>query len=166
MKKIIRLAIVLLCIGMLAGCGSKADGGTDAVQMKDGNTLQTVVDRIEDEVGIQMSADIDDQLFTDLFYIDPETDVEEYAGKMAMSMTSADNVVAVKAKPESRQKVLDGLNKRLADVQASFEQYLPDQYEKSQRGLVIEKGDYLFLLIVGETSEDQEKAQEIIAEAF
>ncbi len=159
MKKIIRLAIVLLCIGMLAGCGSKADGGTDAVQMKDGNTLQTVVDRIEDEVGIQMSADIDDQLFADLFYIDPEADVEEYAGKMAMSMTSADNVVAVKAKPESRQKVLDGLNKRLAE-------YLPDQYEKSQRGLVIEKGDYLFLLIVGETSEDQEKAQEIIAEAF
>ena len=78
----------------------------------------------------------------------------------------SDNVVAVKAKPESRQKVLDGLNKRLADVQASFEQYLPDQYEKSQRGLVIEKGDYLFLLIVGETSEDQEKAQEIITEAF
>lgn len=166
MKKIGQWAIVLLCIGMLAGCGSKAGGGTDAVQMKDGNTVQTVVDRIEDEIGIQMSADIDDQVLTDLFYTDPEADVEEYAGKMAMTMTSADTVVAVKAKPESRQKVLDGLTKRLADVQASFERYLPDQYEKSQRGLVIEKGDYLFLVIIGETSEDMEKAQGIIEEAF
>ena len=166
MKNFRWLAAVLVCIGMFAGCGSKAEGGTDTVQMKDGNTVQTVVDQIENEIGLQMPADIDDQVLADLFYIDPEADVEEYAGKMAMTMTSSDNVVAVKAKPEARQKVFDGLTKRLADVQASFERYLPDQYEKAQRGLVVEKGDYLFLLIVGETEEDLENAKGIVEGAF
>ena len=87
-----------------------------------------------------------------------------------MTMTSADNVVAIKAKPDKKQTVVDGLTKRLEDVRNSFAQYLPDQSEKAQKGQVIEKGDYVFLLILGSDVEkfdaEMENAVKIINEAF
>ena len=158
-----------LCAGLLAGCGGK--GGQEAgPSMKEGESVQTVVDRIVDEVGMQMPAEIDDGILKDLFYIDPASDAEEYYGKMAMTMTSADNVVAVKAKPEKRDAVKEALQKRLKDVQDSFAQYLPEQGEKAQKGQVIQKGDYVFLLILGEMSEtfdsDMEAAVKIVNDAF
>ena len=62
------------------------------------------------------------------------------------------------------------MTKRLEDVQESFEQYLPEQYEKAKKGQILIKGNYAFFLIIGESSEtmdqDMEKAISIINEAF
>lgn len=167
MKKLmVSLLTAVCCIGVLAGCGGKAAAGEE---MTDGQSVQTVVDTITNDVGMQMPADVDDELLKSMFYID-RADTEEYYGKMAMTMTSADNVVAVKAKPGKSAAVKASLEKRLSDVQKSFEQYLPDQYEKSMKGQVIEKGDYVFLVIIGLDSTtydaDMTKANEIIAAAF
>lgn len=52
MKKIFAVLIsAVLCVGMLAGCGSKPAASGDSTEMKEGQTIQTVVDRIIDEVG-------------------------------------------------------------------------------------------------------------------
>ncbi|MEM1483997.1 DUF4358 domain-containing protein [Oscillospiraceae bacterium PP1C4] len=172
MRKTIALFMTfMLSLGMLAGCGSKAEApSVNSVTMENGKTVQSVVDQISEDVGMQMPADIDDSVLKDIFYIDPSTDIEEYYGKMAMTITSADNIVAVKAKPDKKQVVVDGLNKRLEDVRASFAQYLPDQSEKAKKGQVIEKGDYVFLLILGQDVEnfedDMAKAVKYIDEAF
>ena len=172
MKKSVTLFLAaILCLGLFAGCGKEtSSSGDGSAQMKDGESVQTVVDKIVDEIGMQMPSDIDDGIYKDLFYIDTAADCEEYYGKMAMTMTSADNVVAIKAKPDKKQTVVDGLTKRLEDVRNSFAQYLPDQSEKAQKGQVIEKGDYVFLLILGSDVEkfdaEMENAVKIINEAF
>lgn len=170
MKKAIILGLVaVLAAGVLAGCG----GGTSSastVKMKDGQTVTTVVEKIVEDVGMQMPSALDDGIMEATFYIKPADDVEEYAGQMAMTMTSADHVVAVKAKPGKKQAVVDGLTKRLSDVQNSFAQYLPDQSAKAKKGQIIEKGDYVFLVIIGQDETtfdaDMTKAKEIIDAAF
>ena len=169
MKKLISLlAAAVLCAGLLAGCGSK-NAGSASMEMKEGQSVQTVVDQIAEDVGIAMAAPLDDELLGQLFYIDP-SDVEEYYGQISMANVSADNIVAVKAKPDKKDIVVEGLNKRLEDVQNSFSQYLPEQYEKAMKGRVVEKGNYVFLLILGQQSatfdQDMEIAVGIIDAAF
>lgn len=165
MKKILAAAC---CLGLLAGCaqqGEAAGGET----MKEGQSVQTVVDQIADEIGIQMPADVDDTILKDMFYLDA-SEVESYAGKMAMTMTSADNVLAVQAKSGQADAAQEALEQRLADVQNAFAQYLPDQSEKAQKGQVVRRGDYVFLLILGQSTEtydsDMERAIQIIDDAF
>ena len=83
---------------------------------------------------------------------------------------SADNLLAVKAKPEQKDAVIEAMGKRLKDVQASFSNYLPDQSEKAQKGRVVDRGNYVFLVILGESPEtfddDLDRAVKIIDEAF
>lgn len=167
-KAIAMLAAAVCVIGVFAGCGSKG-GAAGTETMKEGQTVQTVVDRIAEEVGVAMPAPVDDAALENLMYIKPE-DAEAYAGSIAMVMTSADNVVAVQAKEGKIDTVKAGLEKRLEDVRKSFENYLPEQSDKAQKGQVIVKGNYAFLLIVGEMDEtldaDMEKAVKIINDAF
>ena len=66
-----------------------------------------------------MPADVDDTILKDMFYLDA-SEVESYAGKMAMTMTSADNVLAVQAKSGQADAVQEALEQRL-DLQAGDE---------------------------------------------
>lgn len=124
-----------------------------------------VVDALDAAIGIAMPSEIDDTLLKELFYIDP-ADVDEYYGKMSVTNTSADNVIAVKPKPDKKDAVKQSLERRLADVQASFEMYLPEQYEKALKGRVYERGDYVLLLILGESTDtfdsDMQKALDVV----
>ena len=156
------------CLGILAGCSQQGEAAGSET-MKEGQSVQTVVDQIAEEIGIQMPADVDDTILKDVFYLDA-SEVESYAGKMAMTMTSADNILAVQAKPGQADAAQEALEQRLVDVQNAFAQYLPDQSEKAQKGQVVRRGDYVFLLILGESSEtfdsDMERAIQIVDEAF
>lgn len=173
MKKFVSiLAAAICCMAVLAGCGSKGGESSSApagAEMKDGQTVQTVVDQIATEIGVAMPSDVDENFLRDMCYI-PTEDMTEYAGKIAIVNTSADNVIAVKAAEGKLESVKAGLEKRLEDVQKSFEMYLPEQYEKAKKGQVITKGDYAFLLILGESAEsadeDLKKATGIIDAAF
>ena len=128
MKKLISLlATAVLCTGLLAGCGSKDAAGA-SMEMKEGQSVKTVVDQIAEEIGLTMVAPIDDEMLKQISYIDP-SDVEAYYGQITMANVSADNVIAIKAAPDKKDAVVEGLNKRLEDVQNSFAQYLPEQYE-------------------------------------
>lgn len=169
MKKLISLlATAVLCTGLLAGCGSKDAAGA-SMEMKEGQSVKTVVDQIAEEIGLTMVAPIDEEMLKQISYIDP-SDVEAYYGQITMANVSADNVIAIKAAPDKKDAVVEGLNKRLEDVQNSFAQYLPEQYEKAMKGRVVEKGNYVFLLILGQESstfdQDMEKAVGIIDAAF
>ncbi len=162
------LLAAVICVGALAGCGSSKSEET-TVSMKDGYTVETVVKSIVDEVGIAMPAEIDDTILKDMCHVDP-ANVESYYGQIAMVNVSADNIIGVQAKPGKGAEVAEGLNQRLEDVKAQFAQYLPDQKEKTEKGKVIEKGDYVFLLILGSDvekfDEEMQRAEELVNEAF
>lgn len=171
MKKLAVLFMALLLIvSTMAGCNSKpAEGDASTVILQEGYTLQSIIDKMNEEIGIQMPMTVDDAVLEDIFHVNPD-DIEEYYGIFGGSMTSADNAVAVKAKEGKADAVAESLNQRLEDVRASFEQYLPDQGEKAKKGQVIQKGDYVFLVIIGQDYDtfdsDMEKAQGFINEAF
>lgn len=133
------------------------------------NSLKAVIDQIRDEIGMQMPAELDDKVLEDIFHVNPD-DLEEYYGLYGMSITTSDNLVGVLVKPDKKDAVVEALTKRREDVQKSFEQYLQDQYEKAKKGVIYEKGDYVFLIIIGSSMEtiddDVARAKEIIDEAF
>ena len=85
-------------------------------------------------------------------------------------MTSCDTVVAVKAVPGKIDAVANALKQRQQDLIDQFSKYLPTQYQKAQAGVVIVRGDYAFLVIIGQSeetiSEDVQKAEDIINSYF
>lgn len=173
MKKLLIAALALsLVLASLVGCSSPTTDpgtGTQSIVLTEGATLQGIVDKINQEIGLQMPGPVDNQMLQDMFHINP-ADTVEYYGLFGMTMTTADNVVAVKAAPGKIETVVAGLEQRKEDVINSFAQYLPDQHEKAQAGKVIQKGDYAFLLILGDYEKgfDNEilKAEEIINSYF
>ena len=111
MKRIFAaLAAVMVGVGILAGCSS-ASGDGAGTQLKEGATLQDVVNAVIDEVGIAMSAELDDQMVTDYLGMDL-TAIEEYYGQIAMVNVSADNIIAMKAAEGRVSEVVEGLENR------------------------------------------------------
>ncbi len=157
------LGLLLLC---LCACGNN---GTAGNTLKEGVTLMDIVDEVESQIGLQMPGEVNDTILTDLYYMDM-SNVETYAGKASLSMTSCDTVVGVKAVPGKIDAVVNALKHRQQDLIDSFSQYLPVQYQKAQAGTVLVRGDYAFLVIVGESedtiNEDMQKAEDIINSYF
>ncbi|MHC1749736.1 MAG: DUF4358 domain-containing protein [Cellulosilyticaceae bacterium] len=162
-KKIL-ISILLTAITFVPLTGCTNHTATSSIALKTGVTLQSIVDDIEIAIPLQMPAPLDETTLNDLFHIDP-TSIEEYAGKFSMTMTSSDNVVAVKAKPGKVDEVKAALEKRKEDLITSFSQYLVDQL-----GKVIQKGDYIFLIIAGDAEKGLDKemaaAEDIINNSF
>lgn len=158
MKRIIALCLAAVMLLSAAACGSKEP---PAPVLKEGVTLQSLVDSIAQEYGLTMPAPLDDSILQDLLGIDPEN-VEEYAGYITMVMISSDNLIAVKAKEGKAEEVQKKLEERKEFQVASFEQYLPDQYDKAKEGKVFTVGDYVFLVMIA--GEDHYEASEIAAD--
>jgi len=160
------LAIIML-LTVASGCTTKKQ-----VVIKKDTTLQNIVDKVAEEFGdfyVQMPSKLDATTLKDLFNIDPAI-VDEYAGDFAMTMTSADNFVAIKAKEGKVEEVKQALENRRAQVQQTFEQYLPGPLQVAKAGKVIVKGNYVFLIMIGNPEKGPEKdvarAEEIINSYF
>lgn len=150
MKRIISLFLAAVFLVSAAACGSKEP---PAPTLKEGVTLQSMVDSITETYGFTMPAALDDTIMKDLLGIDLE-DVEEYAGYITMVNVSSHNLVAIKAKEGKAETVQKKLEERKAFEVQSFEQYLQDQYDLAQSGKVFAIGDYCFLVILGRPDED------------
>lgn len=155
MKKTALFLCLIMVLAVFAGCSSNDGGVTTDLSTKE------MSDKIQESFPLTMPGEIDDTMLNDLFYVSSDL-VEEHTSVMSLANISADNLVIVKAKSGKAAEVAEGLNKRLEDVKASFEQYLPDQYAKAQEGKVITKGDYVFLVILG--GQDSENySQDMVA---
>lgn len=160
MKKLGWIGMLFMVVAlMFTGC---SQSGSESVQLKDGETLESVVTSITEELTMPMPAQVDDTILKDVFYVDPE-DTNSYFGQFAMVNVSSANVIVVEAKGEDQvASIQESLEKRKDDVCNSFEMYLPDQYEIAQNGKVVTKGNYVALLMI----ENVDRAEEIFNEAF
>lgn len=157
LKRIFAAALSAALLVTMTACG----GGSKepaAPALKEGVTLQQVIDQVNEAYPVAMSAELDETILNDLLGI-PTDDVEEYAGYITMVMVSADNLIGVKAKPDKVESVQKALEGQRDMVVQSFEQYLPAELDKAKAGKVVTLGDYVFLLIVGNM--DQDPAAEI-----
>lgn len=137
--------------------------------MAAGSRIQDVVMDIGEALGITMPNKLDETSLKDVFGLDP-ADIEEYYGEYSAVNTSADHIIGVKVKDGKVDKVRKALESRKEEVLKNFEEYLPDQYDKAQAGKIIEKGNYLFLVIAGDSNRgyDNEinRAEEIVGGYF
>lgn len=165
-KRITALCLAAVMLLSAAACGSK---GPAAPTLKEGVTLQSLVDSLSEEYGFAMPAPLDEMILTDLLDIDPD-DLEEYAGNISMVMVSCDNLIAVKAKEGKAEEVQKKLEARKDFEVNSFMTYLPDQYDKAQAGKVFAIGDYVFLVMIAKdaatAADDVAAAETVIRDSF
>ena len=155
MKKFLCLILCeLMACSLLTACGSKTPTESTESEAADLN-LTDIVAAVEAVAPVAMAQELSpaiegsDAFMTDLFGLDLAT-VEDYYGKTTMVNVSSDVVLAVKAAPGQIDAVKAALEARRDAVAASFEMYLPDQYEKALAGRVVTKGDYALLVIGGD----------------
>ncbi len=162
MKKILSLALAVVFLLTATACGSQKNApGT----IKDDKSLQDVLDAVDakfnekyegDYGAVPMKMPIDDQYLADFAELD-STVYDEYAGAVAGIMLRSDALFAVKAKEDKVEAVQQALEKRLVDITAQFEFYpVSGSYDRAKAGEVYTKGNYVFLIIVGDFDPDVE----------
>lgn len=135
------------------------------MMMAAGSRIQDVIMELEENLGITMPEKLDQQSLQEVFGLNPD-DIEEYYGEYSAVNTSADHIIGIKVKDGKVDAVKSALESRKQEIVDNFEEYLPDQYDKAQAGKIIQKGNYLFLVIAGDSEKgyDNEinRAQHII----
>lgn len=137
--------------------------------MAAGSRLQDVIMQLGEELGITMPEKLDESSLKEVFGVDP-ADIEEYYGEYSAVNTSADHIIGLKVKDGKVDAVRQALEARKEEIVKNFEEYLPDQYEKAQAGQIIQKGNYLFLVIAGDSEKgydsEMDRAQKIVSGYF
>lgn len=156
--------------GSSTGIGESGDTTTGAgMILAEGTKLDDIVMKLGEELGITMPEKVDDTTLVDIMGLNKD-DVEEYYGEYAVVNTSADNIIAVKAKEGKADTVKKALEERKNAVVKNFEQYLPEQLDKAKAGKVIQRGNYVFLVIAGNSEKGMDneikRAEEIIDSYF
>lgn len=140
------LAAITMLLVVSIGCGKTEDRN-----MTLDATLDEVVQGVRESLDaayVRMPVELDDAALTELLGLTAD-DVDEYAGHYSMTMSSADCFIAVKASEGREDAVHAALERRRAEVVRMFEDYLPQPLEVAKAGRVLEKGRYVFLVMLG-----------------
>ena len=150
------------------GAADTADQMMDDAQgmmMAAGSRIQDIVMELEENLGITMPEKMDEQSLQEVFGLNPD-DIEEYYGEYSAVDTSADHIIGVKVKDGKVDEVKSALEQRKQEIVDNFQEFLPDQYDKANAGKIIQKGNYLFLVIAGDSEKgydnEMTRAQKII----
>lgn len=153
MRKILAAALAVLVFAV-TGCGAKNAPNT----IKDNKKLEDVIAAVDAEFknqygeqqgAVTMPLAIESEYLVDFCQIDT-ANVDTFVGNASMSMTNSDVLLAVKAKPQKVEAIKTALEKRLTDIQNQYEMYnVSGSYDRALAGEVYQKGDYVFLIIVG-----------------
>ena len=156
MKKLLALSMCLILSLSLVACGN--DNSSSSSSSSTSSSTTSSSDSSSVTSSAESSEEVsDDAMLTDLYYLEKEW-LDEYVIAAAMMNVSSDNLAVIKATEGNADKVAEALEKRRSDVENSFAQYLPEQYEKAQNGLVKTQGDWVFLVIL----DDIPAAEELI----
>ncbi|MGG0642608.1 DUF4358 domain-containing protein [Sporosarcina gallistercoris] len=176
MKKIAGILVVLMAV-MMAACGSQSSDKPNKNQATDVD-FADVVSNIKDQVAGDLKADGVEEMSQIFQEVDlTETDDENsgadiWMAKMTLNPKSlangtviaalmnvnADEIIILEAKDEKQVAELKkSLENELAAQVQTWEQYLPDQYEKVKDNKIVTKGKFL-LYVTYENPEAIEKA--------
>mgnify|MGYP001386748848 CR=1 FL=1 len=146
MKRILSIAAAVLAMALaLSGCGKGETYTSD-------KTVAQIAGDVMGSVEFAMGMEASEEELSEYYGITKENYTEIYAYNGMM--ISADTLYIAKAADGKADALKAEFESRLAAVQQSFEQYLPDAYEMAKNGEVVVRGDYVMLVI----SADNEKA--------
>lgn len=160
MKKIIAMALAAVLAVSMVACG----GGEETAKYD----VASVAKTIEDANPIRMSTPVD-EFFMEFIGIDAEM-YESYAGSYCPITPGVDVILVVEAKDGKVEDVKAKLQQRKDEIVAANENYVGSLLEKAKAGRLVEKGNYVVLVIAGDeiVVEDQgvEKAYEPVDAAI
>lgn len=171
MKKVISMCLAsLLLIALFTGCSNEESSSSSSMSSLSSQSsslvdsslpsnsepeseLYDIIDKVNEKFPLSFPDHVvDDTTLNDVYYLD-DTLVEDYAISYAQVNVKAEDIAIVKAKEGKTDEVKKMLEKRLEDVKADFESYLPEQYEIAQRGKVFTYEDYVVLVIADDVEE-------------
>lgn len=90
--------------------------------------------------------DLDDELLSDFYGVDPD-DLVEYICKIPFMNTQATEFFIAQVQPGKLDTVKAALEQRQADLLEQWKQYLPDQLELVENYQLVTNGDYILFAI-------------------
>jgi len=121
-----------------------------------------IISKISKEVELPSMIDLKKEEMKDFYYINSD-DVEEYTIKIPMMNVHAIEIAIIKVKDgRSVEGVKDAINKRVKDLERTWEQYLPNQYELVKNHILKSNGQYVIFII----NEDAKKIEETFDSFF
>ena len=159
-KRLLGLVLASIMVLGLTACGEKTEEtpGNAEVNVKVEEITQKVTEKLEYGSMIKLDAETLQQ-----FYGLDASILEEYdANVPMMNVTTQEHSVFKVKDVKDMEKVMAAIEKRAGDVQKSFEQYLPDQYENAKNYYAESNGKYA-IFIIHENSAD---AKEIFQDFF
>ena len=145
MKKIISLLLVLVMVLGLVACG-KADAPAAAPEVNvPVADLATEIMNLPDM--FPALTFMGEEILTDMFGVDFSL-LEEHSLNDPMMNVHAHILYIAKVKDAANMEAVKAsFQTRLEAMQASFEMYLPDQYDLAMEGKIVENGKYVMLVI-------------------
>ena len=119
------------------------------------NTIDNVYNNVMNGIDDWLSP-IDEETMKTAYDMD-FSHFDEYYGRIPKANVHATSVIGVKVKNGKKEEARAELMKYQAAMEKNFERYLPDQYDLVKDYRIIEKGDYM-LLVIADNADDVEKA--------
>lgn len=130
----------LLMVLLLAGCSQPKE------EVKSMNIKEYAVS-VEENYYDTFMTDMNESDFYTMFTLDPEQ-TKQMVYKEAFLDVKADALVMIEVNDETLVSgVVEVLEKRMAEIQAEFETYIPEVYEIASKGQIIVHGNYIFMII-------------------
>lgn len=153
-QKLLLLATtLLLCFGLMTGCGGKNNGDSATVDQ----TLEEIYTQMTENVELPAMIRMTDDYISNYYGADLTT-FEEYVFAAAEDALLAENIILVKMKDgESNEAVVKLLENIIKQKKSELENYLPEQFKIVEKSEVVTNGDYIVLIISSQKNalEDQ-----------
>lgn len=151
MKKkpfVLMLAILLtLALSACSSNGDNSNGNKAEEPIEPTVTVKEMVDKMLADIEQPALMELDAEGVKQQYHVDLGL-LEEYSVRIPMMNVKSNELSILKVKDaKDISAVEETVKKRAADVQKSFEQYLPDQYENAKNYKIVTKGNYVLFVI-------------------
>ena len=153
-----------------SNAGNDQDAGTDAGNAggdqssgdADLSTTGGIVDKLLSASEQPAYMDLEEAMIQDTYHFDPAL-LEEFTIKTPMMNISTNEIAVLKVKDaKDIAAVEEGIKQRAADVQKTFENYLPNQYENAKNYKLVAKGNFVLFVISEEAEQIAKQFDELI----
>lgn len=143
-KHTFMLALTIVLSVVLSACSSNSN---NEATYETNMTAKEMVDDMLAKVEQPAFMEVEENMLADLYHLAPSL-LEDYSIRMPMMNVKSNEIAVLKVKDaKDITTVEDAVKARAADVQKSFEQYLPDQYENAKNYKLVTKGNYILFVI-------------------
>ncbi|MDF2835357.1 MAG: hypothetical protein K0Q63_997 [Paenibacillus sp.] len=143
------------------GGNGGAEGGESKEPAKEG-TSRFVMEALVDEADRPAFIEADDTMLKDMYGLDAAL-FQDYVVMMPMMNISTTEFAVFQLKDaKDLQTVEEGIKKRAAAVQKSFEEYLPDQYENAKNYKLVTKGNFVLFAIAKDAADVAAKFEQTV----